>query len=133
MKPTNEVIFNMVENLTKNLETFIGDTKEYHKAHDEKQEKILTNVIKTNGRVNKLEETTENHAIEINDYKKRKANIEGVFKLWSIIGALVLTGAGYSWWLYMQNFKNEIINELAPKVSDTVYSRLEEEYEIDVK
>jgi len=133
MKPTNEVIFNMVENLTKNLETFIGDTKEYHKAHDEKQEKILTNVIKTNGRVNKLEETTENHAIEINDYKKRKANIEGVFKLWSIIGALVLTGVGYSWWLYMQNFKNEIINELAPKVSDMVYQKLEKEYEIDVK
>jgi len=133
MKPTNEVLFNMIENLTKNVEGFITDMKEYHKGHDEKQNEILRNVTKTNGRVNKLEDLTDAHSIEIDDYKKRKANLDGVFKLWGIIGVGVISIVGYTFWLYMQNFKNEIINELAPKVSDMVYDRLEKEYEIDIK
>lgn len=133
MKPTNEVLYNMIENLSKNFENYVKDTREYHKSHDEKQEKILNNVIKTNGRVSKLEEVTGDHTSLLSDYKERRANINGVFKFWGLISVGVVAGISYGWVLYMQNFKYEIINELAPQVSDMVYEKLEKEYYIDIK
>lgn len=130
---SNEVLYTMIENLSNTVKDFIAETKESHKSQDEKQEKILENVIKTNGRVTSLEGKSKEYGVEIDDYKTRRANFSGVSKLWAVIGTGVIAIVSYFWFIYMQNFKNEIVQELAPQVSETVYQRLEKEYDIQVK
>lgn len=93
--------------------------------------------IKTNGRVNRLDEWKKEAEGVLNDYNINKYQAKGAWKLWTLLVGVMVTLVSFAFVQYMQVVKTEIIAEaskqLAPVVSDSVYNKLEEKYYLNIK
>ena len=137
-KISNEVLHNMVENLTKQFDMFMVETKEFREEDRKVKAEILQRVTIQNGKTSTIENILEDEVLpDIKDYRENRAQARGAWKLWLLVVGGIVSVLSWAFVLYMNNLKLEIIEETAkqvsPVVSDAVYTKLEKEYNIQIK
>ncbi len=99
--------------IARNLEDHVRYESGYQERFEEKLDKILLQVTRTNGRVSTIEDWRDKHAHPLlEDYKDNRSQAKGAVKLWTIIWVGLIALVGVTFTLYISNLKTEIINEV---------------------
>lgn len=105
------------------------DIKDILKGQNEKLEKIEIQTVKTNGRVNRLE---EDHGKLVNSYEASRKHIDSL-RLWRnllIGGGIVIGSIGIATiTLFLTTYRKNLIYE----TSEQVVSTIEAKYDINIK
>lgn len=129
-----ELLEEKFKNINKTLDKIVVSLEK----QDEVLERVESKVTVTNGRVTSLEQINKDTVLPVvQDYIENRAQARGAWKLWTLFGGVLFTIVCFSFKIYMEEIKKEIINETiiqsSPVISDSVYNKLEKEYNINIK